>query len=110
MKKTILFILLTTLLSVNICADNLLRQDDSGRVLPYISLNKLNEKLYSGINKDTILGVGIDVKTDDDTSLIIAFEGDIYNDTKNKLLIAPTQKIGLYLNGGTLTYKFKYKF
>jgi len=110
MKKILVYILLITFFTTYLSAGNLLRQEGSGVVLPYIALDKLNEKLYSSKNKDTILGIGIDVKTDKDTSFIIAFEGDIYNDRKNKLLIAPTQKIGLYLNGGTLTYKFKCKF
>jgi len=109
--KTIIFsILLITFFTTHLSAGNLLRHEDSGKVLPYVALDKLNEKLYSSMNRDAILGIGIDIKADRDTSFVIAFEGDIYNDKKNKLLIAPTQKIGLYLNGGTLTYKFKCKF
>ena len=109
MKKFIFFILTITLVSINIYADNLLRSGDD-KVLPYMSFEKLNERLYSDTNKDTILGVGVDIKADDDTNFIIAFEGDIYNEERNNLSIAPAKKVGLYLNGGAITYKFKYSF
>ena len=110
MKKIIFLILMTALLSVSVNADNLLRQEDSKVVLPYVSLDKLNKKLYSDLNKDTILGIGVDIKTNEATNFVIAFEGDIYNEDTNNLSLAPAKKVGLYLNGGAVTYKFKYRF
>ena len=108
--KRILFYILAITLSISLNADALLKQKGDSGVLPYISLDKLNENLYRMDNKDTILGLGIDVKANKNTNFIIAFEGDIYNENKNKLSIAPAKKIGLYLNGGAITYKFNYKF
>jgi len=110
MKKIIPFILIITFLNISLNAGNLLRDNNDTSVLPYISFNKLNEKIYSPENKDTSLGIGIDVSTNKNTNFVIAFEGDIYNEDTNNLSIAPAKKVGLYLNGGAVTYKFKYRF
>jgi len=103
MKKFITYIIATFIFITSVNAQE-------GVVSPYFSIDKLNEGMYSTTNKDVIMGLGMVVKSDENTKFILAFEGDIYNKQTNTMGVNPLQKVGLYLNNGSLSYKFTHRF
>ena len=103
--------LVVTVLAISSNASELSQKKVEDIFSSYIAIDKLNKNIYSTENQDIILGLGVSIKSTKRLDFIIAYEGDIYNETTNNSIISsPTYKVTSYIDDGVITYKINYKF
>jgi len=110
MKTNFIFILIITLFTLSLNAQEVKNIQKQENINSYVAFEKLHENMYMADNEDFILGLGINLKSSDKLNFIFAYEGDIYNEKTNSSFIYPADKLASYIKGGGVSYKLNYKF